>query len=199
MGGGANEAKLNTLGWGTLPPPFPGGLSPQNADGSPSSVTNAKQHLKLHCIIIVGEIKIHHSGNWGSPSPPGSQETLEIPRLPDPSTLFPVAPRRKAPPPLTLDHEDTGAPERPKTLEFAPRPRPTPARPRMDPWKLPSLSRTLSSSPGSSCDSPLGSGDSSVGGARPSLLDMDMEGQSQDSTVPLCGQQAGTTLCGQHF
>ncbi|XP_023669566.2 mitogen-activated protein kinase kinase kinase 10 isoform X1 [Paramormyrops kingsleyae] len=129
----------------------------------------------------------------------GSQETLEIPRLPDPSTLFPVAPRRKAPPPLTLDQEDTGAPERPKTLEFAPRPRPTPARPRMDPRKLPSLSRTLSSSPGSSCDSPLGSGDSSVGGAKPSLLDMDMEGQSQDSTVPLCGQQAGTNLCGQHL
>ncbi|KAL4647351.1 mitogen-activated protein kinase kinase kinase 10 [Arapaima gigas] len=132
----------------------------------------------------------------------GSREALEIPRLPDPSTLYPVAPRRKAPPPSPLDHDSmggTGTLERPKTLEFAPRPRPMPARPRMDPWKLSSLSRTLSSSPGSSCDSPLGSGDSSAGGARPTLLDMDMEGQSQDSTVPLCGQHTPAALCGHHF
>uniref|UniRef100_A0A3P8UFC9 Mitogen-activated protein kinase kinase kinase n=1 Tax=Amphiprion percula TaxID=161767 RepID=A0A3P8UFC9_AMPPE len=99
-------------------------------------------------------------------------DTLDIPRLPDPSTIFPVPHR-----PL----------ERPKTLEFAPRPRPTPARIRPDPWKLGSLSRTLSSSPGSSCDSPLGSGDSSASAARPNLMDMDMEGQSSDPTVPLCG------------
>uniref|UniRef100_A0A8C9R796 Mitogen-activated protein kinase kinase kinase n=1 Tax=Scleropages formosus TaxID=113540 RepID=A0A8C9R796_SCLFO len=132
----------------------------------------------------------------------GSREILEIPRLPDPSTLFPVAPRRKAPAPPPLDHDGsvgTGTLERPKTLEFAPRPRPTPTRPRMEPWKLSSLSRTLSSSPGSSCDSPLGSGDSSAGGVRPTLLDMDMEGQSQDSTVPLCGQHAPAALCGHHL
>ncbi|KPP56693.1 hypothetical protein Z043_125664 [Scleropages formosus] len=131
-----------------------------------------------------------------------SREILEIPRLPDPSTLFPVAPRRKAPAPPPLDHDGsvgTGTLERPKTLEFAPRPRPTPTRPRMEPWKLSSLSRTLSSSPGSSCDSPLGSGDSSAGGVRPTLLDMDMEGQSQDSTVPLCGQHAPAALCGHHL
>uniref|UniRef100_A0A4W4GAF3 Mitogen-activated protein kinase kinase kinase n=1 Tax=Electrophorus electricus TaxID=8005 RepID=A0A4W4GAF3_ELEEL len=113
----------------------------------------------------------------------GSRDTLEIPRLPDPASC--------------------AALERPKTLEFAPRPRPTPARARPDPWKLSSLSRTISSSPGSSCDSPLGSGDSSVcagaGAACQTLLDMDMEGQSQDSTVPLCGEQAPPTLSGQHF
>uniref|UniRef100_A0A4W4GAN0 mitogen-activated protein kinase kinase kinase n=1 Tax=Electrophorus electricus TaxID=8005 RepID=A0A4W4GAN0_ELEEL len=121
----------------------------------------------------------------------GSRDTLEIPRLPDPASIYPVVPRRCA------------ALERPKTLEFAPRPRPTPARARPDPWKLSSLSRTISSSPGSSCDSPLGSGDSSVcagaGAACQTLLDMDMEGQSQDSTVPLCGEQAPPTLSGQHF
>uniref|UniRef100_A0A4W6CNG5 Mitogen-activated protein kinase kinase kinase n=1 Tax=Lates calcarifer TaxID=8187 RepID=A0A4W6CNG5_LATCA len=89
--------------------------------------------------------------------------------------------------------------ERPKTLEFAPRPRPTPARMRADPWKLGSLSRTLSSSPGSSCDSPLGSGDSSASAARPNLMDMDMEGQSSDHTVPLCGQLQPATLCGQQY
>uniref|UniRef100_A0A8C3G4B7 Mitogen-activated protein kinase kinase kinase n=1 Tax=Cyclopterus lumpus TaxID=8103 RepID=A0A8C3G4B7_CYCLU len=80
-------------------------------------------------------------------------------------------------------------PRRPKTLEFAPRPRPTPAKMRADPWKLGSLSRTLSSSPGSSCDSPLGSGDSGASTMQPNLMDMDVEGQSSDQTVTLCGQQ----------
>uniref|UniRef100_A0A4W5JKK0 Mitogen-activated protein kinase kinase kinase n=1 Tax=Hucho hucho TaxID=62062 RepID=A0A4W5JKK0_9TELE len=91
--------------------------------------------------------------------------------------------------------------ERPKTLEFAPRPRPTPARVRPDPWKLGSLSRTLSSSPGSSCDSPLGSGDSSAstGAARPNLMDMDVDGQDLDGTVPLCEQHQAAQLCGQNY
>ncbi|XP_036393371.1 mitogen-activated protein kinase kinase kinase 10 [Megalops cyprinoides] len=133
----------------------------------------------------------------------GSRDTLEIPRLPDPSTLFPTAHRRKAPPPPPSEMDSPGGAgtlERPKTLEFAPRPRPTPARARADPWRLGSLSRTLSSSPGSGCDSPLGSGDGSAGVAQPTLLDMDTEGQSQDSTVPLCGQHAPpAALCGQHF
>ncbi|KAK3549298.1 hypothetical protein QTP70_034510 [Hemibagrus guttatus] len=130
----------------------------------------------------------------------GSRDTLDIPRLPDPSTIYPAVHRRKPPPSSEFQ---TGTLERPKTLEFAPRPRPTPARARPDPWKLSSLSRTLSSSPGSSCDSPLGSGDSGVSAGatagRQTLLDMDMEGQSQDSTVPLCGQHSQATLCGQHF
>lgn len=129
---------------------------------------------------------------------------LDIPRLPDPSLIFPVPHRRKAPappPPLSVaDPAPLLSPlERPKTLEFAPRPRPTPAKMRADPWKLGSLSRTLSSSPGSSCDSPLGSGDSSASAAKPNLMDMDMEGQSQDHTVPLCGQLQPATLCGQQY
>ncbi|TST73076.1 Mitogen-activated protein kinase kinase kinase 10 [Bagarius yarrelli] len=119
----------------------------------------------------------------------GSRDTLDIPRLPDPSTIFPSVHRRKPSPSV---ESQAGTLERPKTLEFAPRPRPTPARARPDPWKLSSLSRTLSSSPGSSCDSPLGSGDSGVSAGatsgRQTLLDIDMEGQSQDSTVPLCGK-----------
>uniref|UniRef100_A0A667XUB5 mitogen-activated protein kinase kinase kinase n=1 Tax=Myripristis murdjan TaxID=586833 RepID=A0A667XUB5_9TELE len=98
---------------------------------------------------------------------------------------------------LTPTH--VSAAMRPKTLEFAPRPRPTPARVRADPWKLGSLSRTLSSSPGSSCDSPLGSGDSSASAAKPNLMDMDMEGQNLDNTVPLCGQLQPATLCGQQY
>ncbi|XP_016429570.1 mitogen-activated protein kinase kinase kinase 10-like [Sinocyclocheilus rhinocerous] len=137
----------------------------------------------------------------------GSHETLDIPRLPDPSMVYPSANRRKPPPPIPIPVPEpdspTGTLERPKTLEFAPRPRPTPARARPDPWKLSSLSQTLSSSPGSSCDSPLGSGDSGVsagaGVVHKNLLDMDMEGQSQDNTIPLCGQHQKATLCGQHF
>ncbi|XP_035241163.1 mitogen-activated protein kinase kinase kinase 10 [Anguilla anguilla] len=143
--------------------------------------------------------------------PTGSRDTLEIPRLPDPSSLFPPAQRRKAPPPPPPERESPagggGTLERPKTLEFAPRPRPTPVRARADPWRLGSLSRTLSSSPGSSCDSPLGSADGGVAGggattgtSQPTLLDMDTEGQSQDSTVPLCEQNAPpSTLCGQNI
>ncbi|XP_072551547.1 mitogen-activated protein kinase kinase kinase 10 [Salminus brasiliensis] len=163
---------------------------------------------------VVGHRRTPSDGSMPIPPPPtttaaphtGSRDTLDIPRLPDPSSIFPPAHRRKPPPPppapvATDGH--TGTLERPKTLEFAPRPRPTPARARPDPWKLSSLSRTLSSSPGSSCDSPLGSGDSGVSAGasvtRQTLLDMDMEGQSQDSTVPLCGQHAQPTLCGQHF
>uniref|UniRef100_A0A7N4PB61 mitogen-activated protein kinase kinase kinase n=1 Tax=Sarcophilus harrisii TaxID=9305 RepID=A0A7N4PB61_SARHA len=97
-------------------------------------------------------------------------DPLEFPRLPDPQTLFP--PRRRPPP---------EPPGRPTTLTFAPRPRPAASRPRLDPWKLVSFNRTLSGS------SPLAPGTPGTPGPQPSLLDMDTEGQSQDSTVPLCG------------
>lgn len=143
----------------------------------------------------------------------GTQETLEIPRLPIPTSVFPVPHRRKAPAPPVPDPNAfclISPLERPKTLEFAPRPRPTPARVRpSDTWKLSSLSRTLSSSPGSSCDSPQGSGDGGGDGggggggasvaAQQNLMDMDVEGQSLDQTVPLCGQQHPSALCGQQL
>lgn len=133
----------------------------------------------------------------------GAQESRIIPRLPDPSSIYPVPHRRKAPAPPVPEPDAyclISPLERPKTLEFAARPRPTPARIRADPWKLGSLSRTLSSSPGSSCESPLGSAEG--GGAtstRPNLMDMDVEGQSSDQTVPLCGQRQAATLCGQQY
>uniref|UniRef100_A0A667XKI0 Mitogen-activated protein kinase kinase kinase n=1 Tax=Myripristis murdjan TaxID=586833 RepID=A0A667XKI0_9TELE len=148
----------------------------------------------------LGHHRTPSDGSMPMPPPPG--DTLDIPRLPDPSTIFPVIHRRKAPPPPIPDPDPLcliSPLERPKTLEFAPRPRPTPARVRADPWKLGSLSRTLSSSPGSSCDSPLGSGDSSASAAKPNLMDMDMEGQNLDNTVPLCGQLQPATLCGQQY
>ncbi|XP_051845152.1 mitogen-activated protein kinase kinase kinase 10 [Antechinus flavipes] len=104
------------------------------------------------------------------PGPEVPRDPLEFPRLPDPQTLFP--PRRRPPP---------EPPGRPTTLTFAPRPRPAASRPRLDPWKLVSFNRTLSGS------SPPAPGTPGTPGPQPSLLDMDTEGQSQDSTVPLCG------------
>ncbi|KAJ8256393.1 hypothetical protein COCON_G00185450, partial [Conger conger] len=131
-------------------------------------------------------------GRAGDPTPARPLHPLPAGAPPQGS---PPAPERDGP-------ASGGTLERPKTLEFAPRPRPTPARARPDPWRLGSLSRTLSSSPGSSCDSPLGSGDGpgATGPGQPNLLDVDTEGQSQDSTVPLCGQNAPPPpLCGQHI
>ncbi|XP_060928989.1 mitogen-activated protein kinase kinase kinase 10 [Limanda limanda] len=157
----------------------------------------------------LGHRRTPSDGSMPMPPPPGAphikgnkgtQDSLDIPRLPNPSTIFPIPQRRKAPaPPIPVPDPLISPPERPKTLEFAPRPRPTPVRMRADPWKLGSLSRTLSSSPGSSCDSPLGSGDSGAGPVRPSLMDMDMEGQNLDPTIPLCGKQKPATLCGQQY
>ncbi|XP_034556806.1 mitogen-activated protein kinase kinase kinase 10 [Notolabrus celidotus] len=160
----------------------------------------------------LGHHRTPSDGSMPMPPPPGAHlktpnkgtpDSLDFPRLPDPSTIFPIPQRRKAPPPPIPDPRPLcliSPLERPKTLEFAPRPRPTPAKMRADPWKLGSLSRTLSSSPGSSCDSPLGSGDSSsTGTGRQNLMDMDVEGQSADQTVPLCGQRKPATLCGQQY
>uniref|UniRef100_A0A8C6SIA3 Mitogen-activated protein kinase kinase kinase n=1 Tax=Neogobius melanostomus TaxID=47308 RepID=A0A8C6SIA3_9GOBI len=159
----------------------------------------------------LGHRRSPSDGSMPLPPHPGAQTTctsrggttLDIPRLPEPSLVFPVPHRRKAPappPPLSVPEPDPliNPLERPKTLEFTPRPRPTPAR-KAVPWKLSSLSRTLSSSPGSSCDSPLGSGDSSASALKPNLMDMDVEGQNLDPTVPLCGQLQPVTLCEQQY
>ncbi|KAJ1072818.1 hypothetical protein K5549_012044 [Capra hircus] len=100
------------------------------------------------------------------------RDPLDFPRLPDPQALFPT---RRRPPEF---------PGRPTTLTFAPRPRPAASRPRLDPWKLVSFGQTLSISPPSRPDTPESPRLPSM---QPTLLDMDMEGQSQDSTVPLCG------------
>ncbi|XP_057568057.1 mitogen-activated protein kinase kinase kinase 10 isoform X2 [Hippopotamus amphibius kiboko] len=115
-------------------------------------------------------------GQRGAPEPtgpgPGPRDPLDFPRLPDPQALFPT---RRRPPEF---------PGRPTTLTFAPRPRPAASRPRLDPWKLVSFGQTLNISPPSRPDTPESPGPPSM---QPTLLDMDMEGQSQDSTVPLCG------------
>lgn len=97
--------------------------------------------------------------------------------------------------------------ERPKTLEFLPRPRPSANRQRVDPWWFvsPSKARGESSANSSSTETPsnldscFASSSSTVEEQSTllsfrvrlpeeerTLLDMDAEGQNQDSTVPLC-------------
>ncbi|XP_053122986.1 mitogen-activated protein kinase kinase kinase 10 isoform X2 [Hemicordylus capensis] len=123
-------------------------------------------------------------GPEGAPECQGSQEALPFPRLPDPPSLATSQARRKEPPAVKAL-----AVERPRTLAFAPRPRPAPSRRRLDPWKLVSFGRTqgAASSPREAARGQLG--------VRQTLLDMDMEGQNRDSTVPLCGgQTSGCSL-----
>uniref|UniRef100_A0A8C6Y074 Mitogen-activated protein kinase kinase kinase n=1 Tax=Naja naja TaxID=35670 RepID=A0A8C6Y074_NAJNA len=107
------------------------------------------------------------NGDSSSNCPPGVLGT--VPRLPDPNLIFPPTPRRYI-------AQQESMLERPKTLEFLPRPRPSANRQRVDPWwfstllsfraRLPEEERTL--------------------------LDMDVEGQNQDSTVPLCRTELRT-------
>ncbi|KAG2469206.1 mitogen-activated protein kinase kinase kinase 10 [Polypterus senegalus] len=128
----------------------------------------------------------------------GPADNNEFPRLPEPASIFPSVLRRKP-----AADKDPAALERPKTLEFAPRPRPSSSRAKIDPWKFVSFTRTHSSSPGSSCESPLAveslsSNSEDHSCPAQTLLDMDMEGQSQDSTIPLCGHH-NTVLCTQDF
>ncbi|XP_063295831.1 mitogen-activated protein kinase kinase kinase 9 isoform X2 [Pelobates fuscus] len=133
-----------------------------------------------------------------------SRDPQEFPRLPDPNLVFPPTPRR-------WNSQQDSALERPKTLEFVPRPRPSTNRQRFDSWWFVSPSKNRSDSPAnSSCtetpsnvDSCFASSSGSTVEERPgcsgfiplpvatpmverTLLDVDVEGQSQDSTVPLC-------------
>ncbi|XP_030652353.1 mitogen-activated protein kinase kinase kinase 10 [Nomascus leucogenys] len=136
-------------------------------------------HVTAACAVSRGHRRTPSDGALGQRGPPeptghgpGPRDLLDFPRLPDPQALFPA---RRRPPEF---------PGRPTTLTFAPRPRPAASRPRLDPWKLVSFGRTLTISPPSRPDTPESPGPPSM---QPTLLDMDMEGQNQDSTVPLCG------------
>ncbi|XP_053240550.1 mitogen-activated protein kinase kinase kinase 9 isoform X1 [Podarcis raffonei] len=144
------------------------------------------------------------SGVLKTPSP--SQGPNEVPRLPDPNLIFPPTPRRH-------NAQQDSMLERPKTLEFLPRPRPSANRQRVDPWWFvsPSNARGESSANSSSTETPSNldscfASSSSTVEERPALLsfrvrlpeeertllDMDVEGQSQDSTVPLCRTELRT-------
>ncbi|XP_067412700.1 mitogen-activated protein kinase kinase kinase 10 isoform X2 [Emydura macquarii macquarii] len=156
---------------------------------TPTHVTAARAvnrgHRRTPSDGALRQVAHSQQGAPGTRTPSaGSHETLDSPRLLDPPVLFP-------PPSRCRPLEKDPAVERPKTLEFAPRPRPSPARHRLDPWKLVSFGRTHRSSPGSGCET--GGELGGAGGEQPdppstrqTLLDIDMEGQSKDSTVPLC-------------
>uniref|UniRef100_A0A8D0LC26 Mitogen-activated protein kinase kinase kinase n=1 Tax=Sphenodon punctatus TaxID=8508 RepID=A0A8D0LC26_SPHPU len=107
----------------------------------------------------------------------GPPNTHSPPREPRSPGSQPPCSNPLAPPPLPEN------PGRPRTLAFAPRPRPASGRPRLDPWKFVSFGRTRG---GPSSPSEAGEGRP---GSRQTLLDMDAEGQTRDSTVPLCGGQ----------
>uniref|UniRef100_A0A2I2Z021 Mitogen-activated protein kinase kinase kinase n=1 Tax=Gorilla gorilla gorilla TaxID=9595 RepID=A0A2I2Z021_GORGO len=148
------------------------------------------------------------AGMLKTPSP--SQDPGDFPRLPDPNVVFPPTPRR-------WNTQQDSTLERPKTLEFLPRPRPSANRQRLDPWWFVSPSHARSTSPANSSstetpsnlDSCFASSSSTVeerpglpallpfqAGPLPpterTLLDLDAEGQSQDSTVPLCRAELNT-------
>nr|XP_056706998.1 mitogen-activated protein kinase kinase kinase 9 [Euleptes europaea] len=144
------------------------------------------------------------AGVLKTPSP--SQGANEVPRLPDPNLIFPPTPRRYNP-------QQDASLERPKTLEFVPRPRPSANRQRLDPWWFvsPSNARGESSANSSSAETPSHldscfASSSSTVEERPALLpfhvrlpeeertllDVDAEGQCQDNTVPLCRTELKT-------
>ncbi|KAI1895249.1 hypothetical protein AGOR_G00104360 [Albula goreensis] len=132
-------------------------------------------------------------------SPKGPKdEVTEVPRLPDPNLVFPPTPRRRCPL------------ERPKTLDFLARPRPSPRARREAFWGDSPVGRGLGSreSPAhtSSTETPPTlefGGDAAVPptpmdpstSCSPrncgSLLDQRDEGQCRDETLPLCRPEPG--------
>lgn len=161
--------------------------------------SNIFSPLLSHCLFWIGVLK--------TPSP--SRDPSEVPRLPDPNLVFPPTPRR-------WNAQQDPTLERPKTLEFLPRPRPAASRQRLDPWWFvsPSNAKGESSANSSSTDTPSNldscfASSSSTVEERPglpallpfqvgppaeerTLLDIDAEGQSQDSTIPLCRSELNT-------
>ncbi|XP_021177021.2 mitogen-activated protein kinase kinase kinase 9 isoform X1 [Fundulus heteroclitus] len=129
------------------------------------------------------------------------EEGSEVPRLPDPNLVFPPTPRRRC------------APERPKTLDFVARPRPSP-RPRGDVFWGDSRPRGNGQSLGSG-ESPAYTSSTETPptvefGRDPAVLPTPMEpptpfsprrnanlldrldeGQCRDGTVPLCRPELG--------
>uniref|UniRef100_A0A8C5WFE9 Mitogen-activated protein kinase kinase kinase n=1 Tax=Leptobrachium leishanense TaxID=445787 RepID=A0A8C5WFE9_9ANUR len=159
-------------------------LTPTHVTAARANSTAAKGHRRTPSDGAIRQVTHGHRRSPSDGSSPqlsdaGSKDPPPFPRLPDPHFVFPPPARRKPP-------DKDPAVERPTTLEFAPRPRPSASRPRLDPWRFVSISRTQSSStPSSGGDEPTEA--TQVEGAEETLLDMEVEGQRLDSTVPLCG------------
>ncbi|XP_067901585.1 mitogen-activated protein kinase kinase kinase 21 isoform X3 [Heterodontus francisci] len=139
----------------------------------------------------------HHSQlpSEGSPATNGvsdsspHRESSEFPRLPDPKTMYPASARRRTP-------KRDATPERPKSGDMVPRP--SLPKIRTDSWRHVSHSISQNESSEGSGDAMSSSLDILLSAERRpslpfgacSLLDMDMEGQSQDGTVPLCQSES---------
>uniref|UniRef100_A0A4W4DPX2 Mitogen-activated protein kinase kinase kinase n=1 Tax=Electrophorus electricus TaxID=8005 RepID=A0A4W4DPX2_ELEEL len=80
---------------------------------TPSDGAIKKQHLQTFSCPLQTSITPHHAPLPTIPWPV-REESMEVPRLPDPNLVFPPTPRRRC------------QPERPKTLDFLARPRPSP-------------------------------------------------------------------------
>ncbi|XP_073454593.1 mitogen-activated protein kinase kinase kinase 10 isoform X1 [Aquarana catesbeiana] len=164
-------------------------LTPTHVTAARANATATRGHRRTPSDGAIRQVTPGHRRSPSDGSTPSQQcdndskELTPFPLLPDPRFVFPPPARRKP-------QDKDSAVERPTTLEFAPRPRPSAGRPRLDPWKFVSLSRTHSSSPSGSGGDASSSGSADgvqVGGAEETLLDMEVEGQRLDNTVPLCG------------
>uniref|UniRef100_A0A3B5L5P9 Mitogen-activated protein kinase kinase kinase n=1 Tax=Xiphophorus couchianus TaxID=32473 RepID=A0A3B5L5P9_9TELE len=94
-------------------------------------------------------------------------DSPEVPRLPDPNVVYPPTPRRRC------------APERPKTLDFVARPRPSP-RPRCN------MFRANGQTDSAVLPTPMEAPTPYSPRRNANLLDESDEGQFRDGTVPLC-------------
>ncbi|XP_036264129.1 mitogen-activated protein kinase kinase kinase 10 isoform X4 [Pipistrellus kuhlii] len=190
-GGGSSGSSSSGSGtWGRSGPPkkeeLVGGKKKGRTWG-PSS-TLQKEQAEEERLKALGE----GSKLWSSSAPNLGKSPKHTPIAPGFASLNEMGPRDpldfpRLPKPQALFHTHLQPPEfpgRPTTLTFTPRPRPAASRPCLDPWKLVSFGRTRSISPPSRLDTQESPRRPSM---QPTLLDMDMEGQSQDGTVPLCG------------
>uniref|UniRef100_A0A4W3HKD2 Mitogen-activated protein kinase kinase kinase n=1 Tax=Callorhinchus milii TaxID=7868 RepID=A0A4W3HKD2_CALMI len=131
------------------------------------------------------------------------RESSQFPRLPDPKSMYPVSVRQR-----TSKRDST--PERPKSGDMVARPRPSLSRNRRDPWRFVSRAISRNESPDRSGDATPAGFDVLLTAERQtslpfgacSLLDMDMEGQSQDGTIPLCRSESKSSrpsTYGSHY
>ncbi|KAG8448752.1 hypothetical protein GDO86_015715 [Hymenochirus boettgeri] len=157
-------------------------LTPTHITAGRNGSTDTRGHRRTPSDGAIRQVTQGHRRSPSDGSTPqqwesDSKENSPFPRLPDPHFVFPPPARRKE---LAV--------ERPTSLEFAPRPRPSSSRPRLDPWKLVSHSQSSFIPSGSldSCSSVTAEG-TPVAGVEETLLDMEVEGQRLDHTIPLCG------------
>uniref|UniRef100_A0A7N8WWW3 Mitogen-activated protein kinase kinase kinase n=1 Tax=Mastacembelus armatus TaxID=205130 RepID=A0A7N8WWW3_9TELE len=137
-------------------------LTPTHVPSAPSSSRSLRRTPSD------GAIKKSCPPNNLEPLPEKTALENTVPRLPDPNIVFPPTPRRRC------------APERPKTLDFVARPRPSP-RARCDTPPTVEFGRDPAVPP-----TPMDAPTPYSPRRNENLLDQLDEGQYRDGTVPLC-------------